>query len=147
MMKINIIVILFLIPCLLSQIASKEISEQEAKDALNFWTKERMENAKPIGLEINEEKKLYSLQYFSEDERKEALEYWTPERIEKAVPLESILPESFFKNIPKITMPNNEKADTEYVRPETLYQENPCKLFLLIFNRQNNWKSIIQIRW
>jgi hypothetical protein len=64
----------------------------------------------------------------SKSEIEDTLSYWTEERIAKAVPFETILSEKYF-NIPKVVLPNNEKADTEYVRPETLYQENPCNSF------------------
>jgi len=73
-------------------------------------------------------KEKYSINEISKEEIKNTLLYWTKERIEKAVPLENILPENFFKKIPKINLPKDEiKADTEFVRPETLYQEHPYK--------------------
>jgi len=78
----------------------------------------------------------------TENELKSTVEYWTKENLEKAVPMEQLISQdpSFLKALPesieKIFQDKNSlKADTEYVRPESLYQEFPYKTIGKFFFR------------
>lgn len=69
---------------------------------------------------------------FDQNELKSAQSYWTKENLEKAVPMEQLISEPSFltslpKDIEKVFQDGQLKADTEFVRPESLYQEYPYK--------------------
>lgn len=67
-----------------------------------------------------------------EKELKATAAYWTKENFAKAVPMEQLISEDhFLKSLPesveKMLQDGELKADTEFVRPESLYQEYPYK--------------------
>jgi hypothetical protein len=79
----------------------------------------------------------------SNQEQKAASDFWTPERMAQAKPIEELLPSSFFDKfgMPSVQEPPAGKfePDTDFVRPESLYQVHPYKTmgraFFLFDNR------------
>eukprot|EP01080_Neovahlkampfia_damariscottae_P007156 gene7156-11469_t len=68
----------------------------------------------------------YSGISFNEKEQQESLKYWTPERMASAIPMENILTNKTLEKLVyegKIVV----KPDTDFVKPESLYQEQPYK--------------------
>eukprot|EP01080_Neovahlkampfia_damariscottae_P011515 gene11515-4679_t len=71
----------------------------------------------------------YSAITFDEKQRASALQFWTPQMMKRAVPMERFIKEKDFKEYfrKEITQKEIVKADTEYVKPESLYQKKPYK--------------------
>lgn len=83
----------------------------------------------------------------SSAEQKAALNFWTPERMSSAKPIEELLPSSYFEKfgLPSVNQKLQDPVDgkfepeTDFVRPESLYQVYPYKTmgraFFLFQNR------------
>ena len=70
----------------------------------------------------------YSAVTFDEKQRVSALQFWTPEMMKKATPMERFIKtDKLKKYFKEPSVKDTIKADTDFVKPESLYQKAPYK--------------------
>jgi hypothetical protein len=76
----------------------------------------------------------FETKIFSQDAQKATIAFWTAENLKRAVPVESLISDKFslFTKLPESIEKSFQdkdslKADTEFVRPESLYSQHPYK--------------------
>ena len=91
----------------------------------------------------------FSSVLISEDKKKTTLDYWTKQTLSQAVPIENLSNfDEFISFGAAEEKPVEEKlrADTEFVRPESLYSETPYKTMGKLYFKFTGFHFLFKFR-